>query len=125
MAFTGLSASRSESASDISASKSCPHSCPRLLAVAVSACRIPHGDQWYAQKPYKEECRAGRTGVGRYCCAKEPSGRAAEVTGLAASRLLAIAVSACRMPQGVSSMLRSPTKRNPEQNAPVWGGTAV
>ena len=50
---------------------------------------------------------------------KGSAGRAAEVTGLAASRLLAVAVSACRMAQGVNGMLRSPTKRNPEQNAPV------
>ena len=65
----------------------------RLLAVAVSACRTGNENQCYTQKPWKAG-RAGRTGVGRYCCAKEPSGTAAEVTGLAASRLLAVAVSA-------------------------------
>ena len=80
-----------------------------VSAAPLSACRMPYGDHWYAQKPYKEQSRTHRGGV------VGSLGKAAEVMGLTASRLLAIKVSAtmssarastaplltCRMPHGI------------------------
>ena len=61
----------------------------------LTACRMPHMDHWYAQKPYKEEYRAERTGAGPFCCAKEPSGSATGVRELTAFGLPAVAETAC------------------------------